>query len=143
MNFGTLSHNQNYFNLYKVHSNEIGATVWKHRMYKREHRWCEAWIGGLEASSPGKFLEKSVRFGDFWHIFMQFISCSESRDFLGFLFLEAGTVRDYNIMKYLNHTLQTNPWHSLKTSGIQPKENRQFPPTIKMNAKLEKTQCTV
>ena len=26
---------------------------------------------------PGKF-EKSVQLGAFWHIFMQFISCSES-----------------------------------------------------------------
>ena len=31
--------------------------------------------GGL---LPQEHFEKSVQYGDFWHVFMQFISCSES-----------------------------------------------------------------
>ena len=63
MNFGTILHNQNTFNLYKGGSNEfeIFVTVLKHRMYEREHRWSQARVGGGSGGLlPWENLEKSA-----------------------------------------------------------------------------------
>ena len=64
MDFGTLSHNQNNLNSYQGRSNEfgIGATVWNHRMYKREHRRVGVYGGMLTRRN----VEKSVQFADYF-----------------------------------------------------------------------------
>ena len=49
-----------------------------HTMYEREHRRLQARVGRSGGMLPREKFEKSVQLGAFWHIFMQFISCSES-----------------------------------------------------------------
>ena len=61
----------------RTQSRRFCVTVLKHRMYERELcRWqVRVGRGGL---LPQEHFEKSVQYGGFWHVFMQFISCSES-----------------------------------------------------------------
>ena len=56
--------------IYQGCSNEfkIGATVWKHRMYEREHRRCEARIQGH--APPGKFLKSVTSRTDSFSLFL-------------------------------------------------------------------------
>ena len=49
-----------------------------HKMYEREHRRWQAQVGRSGGMLPREKNEKAVQLGAFWHIFMQFISCSES-----------------------------------------------------------------
>ena len=48
-------------------------------MYEREHHRWQLWVhvGGL-GHAPWRNFDKSVQLGAFWHIFMQFISWTES-----------------------------------------------------------------
>ena len=62
-------------------SRRFCVTVLKHRMYEREHCRLQVRVGrggGGGGLLPQEHFEKSVQYGDFWHVFMQFISCSES-----------------------------------------------------------------
>ena len=59
LNFGTLLDNKNNYNLYQSRSNEfkIGATLWKHRMFEREHRRYKARVAEWGHATPRKILK--------------------------------------------------------------------------------------